>query len=374
MEPAEISAPPGDFLKTELEKRGWSQLDLASILNRPVAAINEVIKGKRAITPEMAIALAAAFGIPAEEWMARESAFRLSLVRSQDSDTGRKAKLYEIAPVKEMEKRGWIPFTDTLAETEAAVCRFFGVSDLNDIVAPRAFARQTQRALEFTGAQTAWLRRALQFAEILNVRSFDHSRFVAALPEIRQAASSLESIGAVPRLLAELGVRLVIVEALPKSRIDGAMFWLEKSEPVIVLTLRYDRIDWFWHTLAHELFHIVNNDHESIDSNLVGETKNQFLDEMEDRADRQGSAWLIDNEKLESFIIRTKPFYSKVKIVQFAKRLGVHPGIVNGQLQHRREVGWHANREMLVKVKDILTTVALTDGWGKTVKLKSDEL
>lgn len=367
-------APPGDFLKSELERRGWTQLDLASILDRPVAAINEVIKGKRAISPEMAVALGAAFSIPAEEWMARESAYRLSLVRSQDLETVRKAKLYEFAPVKEMERRGWIPISDSLDQTEAAVCRFFGIRQLSENVLPRALARQTYRALEFTGIQTAWLRRASQFAEILNVRDFDHDRFVAALPQIRQLTSSLELVGAVPRILAELGVRLVVVEALPKSRIDGAMFWLGPSKPVVALTLRYDRIDWFWHTLAHELFHIVNNDQESIDTNLVGETKNQILDAVEDRADRQGAAWLIEDGKLDSFIVRTKPFYSKVKIIQFAKRIGVHPGIVNGQLQHRREVGWHANREMLVKIRDILTTVALTDGWGKTVTLKENEL
>ena len=44
--------------------------------------------------------------------------------------------------------------------------------------------------------------------------------------------------------------------------------------------------------------------------------------------------------------------------------LGVNPGIVVGQLQHREVIQWSHSREMLVKVRDIVTQSALTDGWG----------
>ena len=48
----------------------------------------------------------------------------------------------------------------------------------------------------------------------------------------------------------------------------------------------------------------------------------------------------------------------------FALRQGVHPGIVSGQLQHLKEVGWDAHRDLLVKVRALLIPAALTDGWG----------
>lgn len=175
-----------------------------------------------------------------------------------------------------------------------------------------------------------------------------------------------------PQVLAEIGVRLVIVEPLARSRIDGAAFWLGEDQPVIVLSLRFDRIDAFWHTLAHELIHIKHGDNRfaasglaSVDSDLVGESRSLSLNEVEARADSEGAALLVDPEKLSSFIVRTRPLYSKERIIQFSKRLRVHPGIVNGQLQHRKEVGWGANREMLAKVRDLITTVTITDGWGQ---------
>ncbi len=40
--------PPGEFLREELEARGWSQTELAEIIGRPVRLINELIAGKKA--------------------------------------------------------------------------------------------------------------------------------------------------------------------------------------------------------------------------------------------------------------------------------------------------------------------------------------
>ena len=47
--------PPGEFLRDELEARNWSQTEFAEIIGRPVRLINEIIAGKRAITPETAV-------------------------------------------------------------------------------------------------------------------------------------------------------------------------------------------------------------------------------------------------------------------------------------------------------------------------------
>jgi len=69
---------PGSLIREAMESRGWSQRDLAIILGRPLPAINEVIKGRRAISPEMAVSLAAAFGIDAARLLHMEADYRLS--------------------------------------------------------------------------------------------------------------------------------------------------------------------------------------------------------------------------------------------------------------------------------------------------------
>jgi len=112
--PAEVF-PPGEFLREELEARGWTQADLAAIVGRPVHSINQIIVGKRGISPEMAQGLAAALGTSPEFWMNLDAAYQLGHVRRDDSDVvARRARLYSLAPVKDMLNRGWIKRSDDI--------------------------------------------------------------------------------------------------------------------------------------------------------------------------------------------------------------------------------------------------------------------
>src|SRR6266508_7021001 len=100
--PAEVF-PPGEILKEELEARGWTQMDLAEIIGRHPNTVNEIVAGKRGISPETARALAAALGTSPELWMNLDAIYQLSRVRNGDDDAiARRAKLYAKAPVKDM--------------------------------------------------------------------------------------------------------------------------------------------------------------------------------------------------------------------------------------------------------------------------------
>ena len=79
--PAEVF-PPGEFIRDELEARGWTQADLAEILGRPLKAVGEILTGQTAITPETATGLGEAFGVDPRFWMNLESAYRPSKVES----------------------------------------------------------------------------------------------------------------------------------------------------------------------------------------------------------------------------------------------------------------------------------------------------
>ena len=67
--------PPGDFIREELEARGWTQRDLAEILGRPIQAVNAIVNGKKGVTPETAVSLGAAFGTSPEFWLNLEAAY-----------------------------------------------------------------------------------------------------------------------------------------------------------------------------------------------------------------------------------------------------------------------------------------------------------
>jgi HTH-type transcriptional regulator / antitoxin HigA len=169
--------------------------------------------------------------------------------------------------------------------------------------------------------------------------------------------------------LADVGIRLVVIEHLPGTRIDGAALWLNGKTPAIALSLRYDRIDAFWFTLCHELSHIKHNDGRgacTIDDGLVGNDADSTDEKpaLEQRADREAAHFLVPEAEIEGFIACVGPLFSKQRIVQFANRLGVHPGIIVGQLQRRKQIQYSHSREMLTKVRESITQATLSDGWG----------
>ena len=221
-----------------------------------------------------------------------------------------------------------------------------------------------------TPAQIAWLYRAKKIAKGVQAAKFSAKSFVETQGKLKRLLSNPEDVRHVPKTLAEGGIRFLLIEPLPQTKIDGICFWLDDTSPVVALALRYDRLDHFWYLLGHECGHVSRKDglrgSPYLDVNLVGDNPVSPDDkpEAEKEADRFAENFLVDQAELEKFIARTGPLYSKQKIRNFAMRIGVHPAIVLGQLQHRREVDWSHSREMLVKVREIAVSVALTDGWG----------
>lgn len=69
-----IPTHPGEILLEEfLKPFGMSQVALAEHLEIPVQRINEIVKGKRGVTPETAWLLAGAFGTTPEFWLNLQS-------------------------------------------------------------------------------------------------------------------------------------------------------------------------------------------------------------------------------------------------------------------------------------------------------------
>ena len=365
-----ISIPsPGDFIREELKKRSWSQEDLAQILGRTATRISQLLKGKQEVSPEIAVELETAFGIPAAVWMQREAEYRLSQVRCDTGAIRQRTKIFAMAPVKEMQKRGWVRNTDDMSALEEDVSHFFEIKNVNEQPELLAAMRKSAPMVALTGQQLAWCYRVRQLSKSVMVGNFNESRLDECARELKKLAAYSQEVQKVPATLAKYGIRFVIVEPLSGGKVDGIATWLNDDSPVVGMSVRFDRIDAFWFTLGHELSHIKHRDVASVDSDVRG-VETLDLDgkpEFECRADRDSAAMLISPKELDSFILRVGPLYSKERVNQFANKIKIHPGIIVGQLQHKNEIGYSANREMLVKIRHNVIQVALTDGWGHSV-------
>jgi HTH-type transcriptional regulator/antitoxin HigA len=300
-----------------------------------------------------------------------ETSYRLFSRAHSNESVARKAQLFQKAPLKEMIRRNWISGSDDLNTLEKNVLQFFEIKSLDQEpkIMPYAAKKSTPYG-SATPAQIAWLYRAKKIARGVQAGKFTEKSFLETQKKLRQSLMNPEDVRHVPRTLAEGGIRLLLIEQLPQTKVDGICFWLDESSPVIALALRYDRLDHFWYLLGHECGHVKRKDglygSPYLDVNLVGDNAVSVDDkpEAETEADNFAQDFLIDQERLDKFINRVRPLYSKQKIRNFSLSIGVHPAIVLGQLQHRGEVDWSHSREMLVRVRDSIISSAVTDGWG----------
>ena len=362
---------PGKILREKLHERGWTQDQLCTITGYGKQGISLIANEKSGVSADMAKALAAAFGNTPEEWLKWDSQYRLSVAEADVSDIEKRAHLYSLAPVRDMQKRGWISVTDDTERLEAELKKFFGVDSLEGDVAFPVATSRTEKLPYLNPAEKAWCFRARKMASALPVPAFRADRLDQAEKELRKLAAYPKEARHLTELLAAYGIRFVVVEPLAGGKIDGAAFWLDATSPVTALSLRFDRIDAFWFTLMHEFAHIKHGDALSVDRDLIDGTIGIAVmlveDEAEQRASEAASNSLIPSRELESFISRVGPLYSKERIIQFAHKMKIHPGIIVGQLQHRNEIGYGSNREMLAKVRSAVIETALTDGWNRSI-------
>jgi HTH-type transcriptional regulator/antitoxin HigA len=351
LKPARVF-PPGRILNREIEARGWTQKDLADIMNRPPQVINEIIKGTKQITPETAIQLSKALGTSAIFWQNLEANYQLYLAKKQkdDSDIERRSRLYTIAPVAELIKRQWIPPTDSLDELEQVICEFLGInSPSEDPVLAANFRHNNQLNPEETSL-IAWKKRVEYLVKKQEVSDFKIEQFKIAIPSIIACAEEEEMIAKIPKILKDLGIYFIIVPHLNKTYLDGATFYVDNN-PVIALTLRYNRIDSFWFTLMHEIGHIFAG-HKGI---YLDDLTHLEDNKQELEANKLAKDWLISPNSFTEFIKKNNPKFSGKVITNFAKIQQIHPGIILGRLQYEGLVDYKNLRKYLVKVSPYLS-------------------
>ena len=274
-----------------------------------------------------------------------------------------------------MIKRNWIEPSKDPEVLEAQVMRFFGISSIDETPKLAHAAKKTGYPDELGGAQLAWLFRVKQLAEAMPMKPYSAKGLRQAIPELGALLLSPEGVQQVPRILANCGVHFVIVEHVVSSKIDGVCFWLDGKAPVIGMSLRLDKIDNFWFVLRHEIEHVLKRHGRGLaivdfDSERSATTLSPEATDPEDIANYAGADFCVPDLEMADFILRNDPLFSKAKVLDFARRMQVHPGIVVGQLQ-KRTGRWDLLRAYLVKVRHLISPTAMTDGYGQTIPMVS---
>lgn len=366
---------PGTYLRQILDERGWSQTDLVFVLGCHPKSVNQIINEKQGVSSAMSKALGNALGLSPSYFSELQRAFDLASAEEPDPSVSVRAQLLRTYPIREMVKRGWLRDGDA-ESLGRQLALFFDVDDPSHVPYLAHAAKKTSyEERSIPPVQLAWLFRVRQIANALSVPKFSQSRLSGAIPRMRELLIAPEEARHVPRILAECGVRFVLVEALPSSKIDGVCFWLDQHSPVIGMSLRFDRIDNFWFVLRHEIEHVLRGHGKAepegmIDAELQGEHAGtgETVPEEERTANLAASDFCVPREKMASFIARKNPFFYEKDVLAFAKINNVHPGLPVGQIQH--ETGrFDYLKKYQVKIRQSVLPGSIADGWGQSPSL-----
>lgn len=323
---------PGDTIADILKERNIAFHEFASQIGWSVKDVTNLILGIIEITPETAQKLQSALGASVEFWLARERQYRNDLKKHESGEY-----FLDDLPIKDMVKFGWIqPYSDQ-KELLTKCLNFFQVPDIKtwllkyrDEIESTAF-RTSSTFNSRTGAVAAWLKQGEIKAQTIKCEDWDSQKLAENLPKMRglsRTADPNNFITELTKLCAKCGIAVVVLQTPSGCRASGVTRFLSPNKVMLLLSFRYLSDDHFWFTFFHEIGHILL--HTKIKFFLDEEgTLHSSKDEKE--ADTFAASVLIPAEfkqELSNLGLNGR------NVMRFARRIGISPGIVVGQLQH----------------------------------------
>jgi addiction module HigA family antidote len=329
----DYAVPPGETLLETLEAIGMSQAELAERAGRPKKTINEIIKGRAAITPETALQFERVLGISAGFWNNLERNYQETQARlNEQNSLQRQIDWLKKFPLNALIEMGWVKKLSDRIRQLQAVLNFFGIVSPEQWETQWMGAKVSYRRSEIFSndpySSASWLRMGELTARNISCKHFDASKFKEALSSIRHLTVKPPEHfqGEVIRLCADAGVAVAFVRGIPGIRAFGATWWVNPNKAVIQLSLRYKTDDQLWFSLFHEAGHILLHGKKEVF--IEGNGTNS----KENAADKFASDLLIPPKQYRQFKRSGRP--GKAAVEKFASALGIAPGIVVGRLQH----------------------------------------
>ena len=90
---------PGEVLKDELEFRGISQRGLARDMGISYSVLNEVLNGKRSLSPHLAMMMEAALGVDAAPLLAMQNEYDMQMAERNESFMEKLKQIRRVAAV-----------------------------------------------------------------------------------------------------------------------------------------------------------------------------------------------------------------------------------------------------------------------------------
>jgi len=326
---------PGDSVLSAMRRRGVSADALSARLAGGVAQLRDLMSGFGVIDDETAAALSDMLGGSAAFWKTRQAKYQEALAQAVGQLSGEDADAWlDRIPAPGSKRK--ITSRTRAVELERRLA-YFGVSTLKSWDArygPHQRQARFRRSLAFTqhdGATSMWLREGELEANLRETAAWSSDKLRARLQDIRALSKISKPSRFMPplvKLMADAGVALVVVRAPQGCRASGASRMIAPEKAMILMSFRHRADDHFWFTLFHELGHLLLHEASSfVDAEGMADD-----DPCEKQANDFAATMIVPKNR-EPELESLRPDDATIR--RFAVSLGVAPGLILGQLQHR---------------------------------------
>ncbi|AFU68151.1 addiction module antidote transcriptional regulator, HigA family [Psychroflexus torquis ATCC 700755] len=347
---------PGVLIKDELDAiPDLNQRILAKELDVQPSFLNEIIKGKRPVTADIAILLEKILGISADYWMKFQSQYEIDKARVKQKNIKkvRNIELWSIikeyVPVRYFKKHKYL--NDDIESDIKTIKNIYEVETIDSLVTSFskdkfAYYRKSDKLKIDEKNMFAWSSLAQYEAKNQKTNTFNFDNLNQLCINLNnifyENSGTPEKVKAV---LNQFGIKMLLIDKLEKTPIDGFSFWSEKN-PSIALTLRYNRIDNFAFTILHEIGHIDLHLRNDKDRKFMDLTRKQNLDKCETEADNYAQQKLISKDIWQDILDNHLPLNDE-KIKALGDKHKINPAILLGRVCY--EMDYYAMKTTIDK-------------------------
>ena len=334
-----IAFHPGYYISDVIEEMDITQEEFAKRLNLTPKHLSEIVNGKAKVTPEVANKLSVMLDTSIEMWLNLQTKYDVKIAEIN----ARKEMDEQIDIVKEIDYKFFVDNGFLKSEKIASIrvkqlCHFFKLASLTTLKRPDLSAnfRETANAHYEKNIinANAWLEVASKIGKEKDIKEYNANKLKSYLPEIRsmttqepnQFSHRLEEI------FLECGVAFVLLPKMKNAKINGVVKWFNNSKALVAMNDRMLYADTFWFSLFHEIMHIFQHKTKQVMISCDEKDIYELNKKYEDEANLFSQNYLIDSKDYNEFVSRS--FFSKDSVIDFAKHIGIHPGIVVGRLQY----------------------------------------
>lgn len=324
------SVPTGRIIKEYLDSYDITQKELSQRTGISEKHLSHVLNGTSRLTEETALKLEKVLtGVPASNWLNYETKYREAVAREQSPVYSADPKELQLIDKRFKFSEVFNGFGWSLQKQADQMLSLLQISDFSQF-------EKVYASKGFSEATAIWLNLCREEVEVQNEHlenQYNQVLLKALVPELKVLADSGDtpaSLAAARELLNQAGIYLVIHEPISQAKIRGALSTYKKH-PTIYLSLRFKTHDHAWFALMHEIGHLVLH-YSKKEPIITLDIENGIQDEKEKAANHFAQTFFIAESAYSEFI--KQKVFTTSSVVEFAKTLAIHPGLVVARLQH----------------------------------------